>query len=227
MANKVKPFHLLVWVTIGALIVLSVLVIYLCESQLPDSLFLNIEGQPTLGSSKAKVQVVVFEEPRCINCKEFNKKVYPKLKTEFIDTDKITYTTIPVSFLPQSMPAAVALLCVYNGDSGQPNSQYFIEYLHYLIEHQNEVMTAETLIQFAKQALGNIQPHYLKKCIHENTYRSQIEQNTDYGRKIMGGMIATPTLFVNGKEAKHLSFEEISLLIDQAMENEKDNHVDS
>ncbi|MFZ0565301.1 MAG: thioredoxin domain-containing protein [Chlamydiales bacterium] len=222
MANEIKPPRLLVWITIGVLIFLSAIVIYICQNQPHDSFLLNIEGQPTLGSREAKVQVVVFEEPRCINCKEFNRKIYPKIKAEFIDTDKVSYTVIPVSFLPHSMPAAVALMCVYHRNSGEADSQSFIKYLDYLIEHQNQEITTESLTLFAKEALGNIRTDFLKKCINDNTYRNRIEQNTAYGRKLMGGVIATPTIFVNGEEPKYLSFEEISFLINQAMENQEE-----
>ena len=119
------------------------------------------------------------------------------------------------------MPAAVALLCVYNTNPSHPDSQLFFTYLDYLYIHQPDEhidwVTTEKLIQFAKDASPNIPIDSLEQCIIKKTYQGKIEQNTAYGRRMMGGVIATPTLYVNGVEAKSISFEEISRLINEAL----------
>ncbi len=125
MPAETQPARLLVWVTIGVLIVISALVIYTSQKQQGSPTPLNIKGQPTVGSLAARVHVVSFEEPKCINCKIYNHNVYPKIKKAFIDTNMSSYTVISCSFLPHSMLAAVALLCVYNTNPSYPDSQLF------------------------------------------------------------------------------------------------------
>ncbi|MDP1880763.1 MAG: thioredoxin domain-containing protein, partial [Parachlamydiaceae bacterium] len=89
---------------------------------------LNTSNQPTIGNPNAPVQVVVFEEPKCPGCKQFTLQIYPKIREEFIDTNVVIYTVIPVSFLPNSMQAAEAWLCVYhqNATSETPLAFHYI-----------------------------------------------------------------------------------------------------
>src|ERR1700722_18713922 len=101
-----RPPKVLIWVTLGILILIIGTMFSLFGEDLPEAISINTKGQPTIGYPKAKVQVVVFKEPKCVNCKQFNDEIFPKLKEEFIDTNKIRYTIVPVSFLPGSMPAA-------------------------------------------------------------------------------------------------------------------------
>lgn len=120
--NNVKPPRTLQFWSIVFMILLAVVVIQWNHTHLPKGIQINTEGQPTIGYPKARVSVVVFEEPKCRNCKIYNNRVFPDIKRLFIDTNKIRYTVIPVSFLPNSMPAAVALLCAYHKDSEYPNN---------------------------------------------------------------------------------------------------------
>lgn len=220
----IKPPRLLIWITFVVLIVGAGIVFHLYQSELPPSITINRQGQPTIGYAKARVHVVIFEEPKCSNCKEFEKEIYPKIKKDFIDTNKITYTVIPVSFLPGSMPAAIAWLCVYYADPLYPNDEQFFTYAEYMYEHQpdehTDWATPEKLVEFAEKASPAINTTQLKKCIEMDTYRVKIEQNTNYGMQLMDGVISTPTVYVNGIEVKDLTYEEINKLIKEVLDHE-------
>jgi protein-disulfide isomerase len=214
----------LVVFTFVVLIITAGVVYYLCATELPQGIELNTNGQPTIGYPKARVHVVVFEEPKCSNCRTYNNEVFPVIKKEFIDTNKITYTVIPVSFLPGSMPAAVALLCVYNSNPDYPNDDMFFKYLDYLYEHQPDEhidwATPEALADFAKKTSPAIELGNLKKCIEMERYRIQIEKNTAYGGEVMGGVISTPAVYVNGIEVKELTVDGMSKLIKEVLAHE-------
>lgn len=212
---------------IGTLIVFAIVIgitLYHSEHTLPDAIQVNAKGQPTIGFQKAKVHVVVFEEPKCPNCRDFNNKIFGKLKEEFIDTNKISLTVIPVSFLAGSMPAAIATLCVYYADPLYPNSDLFFTYLDCIYADQppenTDWATPDRLVQFGQKASPAINLQKLRKCIDSDTYRAKIVKNTDYGRSIMGGTIVTPTLYVNGIRAKELSYDSIQKLIKDVLEKE-------
>jgi len=211
----------LVVFTFAVLILVSGFVYYLYSIDLPPSITLDTEGQPTIGYPKARVHVVVFEEPKCSNCRDFNNDIYPTIKKEFIDTNKITYTSIPVSFLPGSMPAAVALLCVYNADPEYPNNDMFFKYLNYIYEHQpdehTDWATPEKMIEIAKKTSPSISTSKLKKCIDMDSYRVQIAKNTAYGREVMGGVISTPTVYVNGIKVDEITVDGINKLIKEVL----------
>lgn len=206
-------------ITLSAFVVLILIGLIFLRVELPDAIKINIKGQPTIGYTKAKIHVVVFEEPKCSNCRDFSNQIYPHIKENYIDKNKITFTIIPVSFLPGSMPACVALLCAYYGDPLYPNSDIFFAYLKYIYEHQpqesQDWATTDRLVEFAEKTSPAIDTAKLRKCIDKEAYRVKIQQNTEYGKKIMGGVISTPTVFVNGIEVKELTVDSISKLIDE------------
>lgn len=224
MANYTKPPKVLLSVTFAFLFVLATTVYYFAKSQLPPSIEIETKGQPTVGYSKARVHVVVFEEPKCTHCRDLNNEIFPIIKKEYIDTNKITYTAIPVSFMPGSMPAAVAALCVYHQNTLYPNDELFFKYVDYMYHNlsdtQSDWADPRTLAEYAQATSPAIKLDQLQKCVEMETYRVQIEQNTAYGKEIMGGTISTPTMYVNGILVRELSIDEIRNLINTVLEHE-------
>lgn len=224
LSEKLAP-RVLIWITLALFITISSGIVIAARSKLPPPVAINYIGHPTIGYTKAKIHVVVFEEPKCSNCREYSETIFPKIKKEFIDTNKITYTVIPVSFLPGSMNAAMALLCVYNADPLYPNSELFFDYLDYVYKNQPsekiDWATTEKLIEMAQKTSPAINPSQLKKCIDMQTYRVKIQKNTEYGKKVMGGTISTPTVFVNGIEVQSLTYSGVRDLINEVAKEAK------
>jgi protein-disulfide isomerase len=212
--------HSLFWFTIASLAIASGIAFYFAEQQLPSQIELNVTGQPTLGNKNAEVHVVLFEEPKCPHCARFTEKVFPKLKGHFIDTDKITFTIVPVSFIKGSMPAAQALLCAYKQDSNRPNDKLFFTFLDYMYKNQGDENSdwanPDNLQKMAKEADPAINIAKLKRCFDDESLRAQIEKNTQYGSHLMGHLI-TPTIYVNGMKADDVSYETVSKLIDASL----------
>lgn len=185
---------------------------------------IETSGQPALGDSQAKVQVVAFLEPKCPDSKRYNNASFPKLKSEYIDTKKVRYTVITTSFLSNSMPAAIALLSVYHQDPNKPNSELFFKYLNYIYQNQpperDNWATLETLQKFAANASPEINLDHLKKSIETEEFKSQIEKNTAYGNKVMGHL-STPTIYVNGVKIENsdetIDYEKLKTAIEQAL----------
>jgi protein-disulfide isomerase len=188
---------------------------------LPNAIPIITHKQPTIGYTKAPIKIVVFEEPKCSHCMEFTKTILPQIKKEFIDNNKAQLSVIPVSFLHGSMPAAVALLCVYNQNVEAPNSELFMKYLETLYKYQENIKgdfaTPETLVNLAKATSPAINTDTLKSCIEKERYRSEIFRNTAYGNKLMG-QITTPTVYINGIKVETLSYPELKNLIEQVIE---------
>lgn len=201
----------LFWATV-AIIALTIIVYYFIPEKEHPPLSIATEKQPTIGSSSAKVHVVVFEEPLCSHCKKFTLNVFPKIKKDYIDTGKIRFTVIPVSFLSGSMPSAVALLCAQ-----AQNNDLFFSYLHTLYEKM-EPNIQPNLMALAKQTSPKLNGAKLKVCLEKNTYRKQIEDNTHYGTVIMG-RLTTPAVFVDGVLVDDNSFEVIAKKIKMAIKN--------
>lgn len=204
-------------------LLLSSCVFFWNRSHLPEGILINTKGQPTVGHPKAQVHLVLFEEPKCVSCKEYNTTIFPKIKEAYIDTHKVQYTVILVSFLPHSMPAAEALFSVYYSDPLYPNDDLFFTYLDYMYSHQppesTDWATSNQLIEFAKEASPAINLTRMRTCIEKEIHRTKIEKNTAYGKQLMGGTITTPTLYVNGIKVESLTYDDVKKLIDEVLSN--------
>ena len=215
------PPKTLILITLALLIAITGGVVIAARSFLPPAVVINYTTHPTLGNPKAKIHIVVFEEPKCVNCAKFTEEIFPQIKKAFIDTNRATYTVIPVSFLSGSMPAATALLCAYNQDPLYPNNELFFDYLDYMYMNQppetEDWAKVDTLIEMAKNTSPAINPNQLRKCIDTQLYRIKVQKNTELGKKVMGGTIATPTLFVNGVEVRSLTFEHIEEMVEEVL----------
>ncbi len=222
--NSIKPPRVLFCATLAFLLMLASSTYYFAKSKLPPSITIETKGQPTLGYAKARVHVVIFEEPKCSHCRELNNELFPIIKKEFIDTNKISYTIVPVSFMPGSMPAAIAALCIYHQNTLYPNDELFFKFFDYMYQHQPDTggdwATTQTLVDYAHATSPAIQLEQLQKCVEMENYRVQIEQNTAYAKEIMGGSVATPTIYVNGIMAQDMSPDAIRSLINTVLEHE-------
>ena len=220
--NNPAPNRTLVLWSLVIMIALSASTLLLGKTDLSKAIKIDSEGQPTIGYPKALVHVVMFEEPKCPECKRYNNSIYPILKKDFIDTSKVKYTVFTVSFIPNSMPAAVALLCAYNKERNYPNSQLFFAFLDYMYAHQpkesEDWATLKNLEEMAKNASPAINLDKLKDCVEHEGYRVQIVKNTEYGADLMDGRLSTPTMYVDGIRVEEMSLETISKLIQQIYE---------
>lgn len=219
--NRVEPPRTLVLWSLVVMIALVTSTFLIGKTDLPPAIEINTEGQPTIGYPNALVHVVVFEEPKCPECKRYNNLIYPTLKRDFIETNKVKYTVITVSFIPDSMPAAVALLCAYHKEKLYPNSELFFTFLDYMYAHQPKESlnwaTIENLQEMAQKASPAINLDKLKNCVEHEAYRVQIAKNTDYGATIMNGRLSTPSMYVDGIRVEEMSHDSISELIKKAL----------
>ena len=82
------------------------------------------------GNVDAKVSLIVYESLTCGHCAAFHKKVYPKLKKDFIDAGlvKIEFRSFPLDLA--ALNASKIAHCKNDGNS---------DLLHYLYENQKKM----------------------------------------------------------------------------------------
>jgi protein-disulfide isomerase len=203
---------LLVVATAFILLVGFTVVILLHENKQLDAIPLFTEGQPFLGKKNAPVHVVVFEDPKCNNCIIYHRNTYASLKKEFIDKGKVRYTVFLVSALKQSATISNYLLCI-----NSQSTQAFFNYLDVLYTNPPLALNdAELIDDLNKQArLLNLQIDLtkLKTCSEEHGFAKEVIDNTNYARAIMGGVIKTPSVYVNGKKLTRPSYNELKKVI--------------
>ena len=80
---------------------------------------LFLQGEPALGEASAPLTIVEFSDFECSYCRRFHEKVFPKLKSQYIDTGLIRFIhkDLPLPFHPHAMPAAAAARCA--GEQGR------------------------------------------------------------------------------------------------------------
>ena len=167
-------------------------------ADLPKAITINTQGQPFIGNAKSPIKVVIFEDLKCISCMQFNVDELPQIKKDFIDNGKVKYTIVTLAFIPGSMPAANASLCI-----DQQNSKQFFPFVEYIYNHQGDESTdwatIPTLLSFADK-VGGIDTEKLSKCLISARFNNQISKNFNLAKKVMGETVSTPSVYINGTQ---------------------------
>lgn len=85
-----------------------------------------------MGRDDAPVTIIEFTDLQCPYCARYASETFPRLKSEYIDTGKLRYTSrdLPLPFHSFALPAAVASRCA--GEQGR-----FWEYREALFASQS------------------------------------------------------------------------------------------
>lgn len=157
---------------------------------------LEIPGCPILGKKDAPIQMVLFEDLRCIGCREFNLEILPFIQTKYIEPGLARFTIVPLAFLPGSKPLGNAVLAV-NKIAPSRVASYVHALSQETIEGNTDVVLQQKLMNLAK-AIGGIDLLELKSCIVTDCHYSRLDENFELAKKIMGSNFSTPTLYING-----------------------------
>ncbi|MFB6145866.1 MAG: DsbA family protein [Candidatus Nanohaloarchaea archaeon] len=160
----------------------------------------DLSDQPVTGNPNASVTVVEFGDYQCPYCNMFDQKLFPRLKSDYIDTGKIRFAFINYAFLgPDSTEAAVAAQCVYK----QSSEQYW-PYHHAIYDNQGEEgsgwVTKDLLMSVARNSTEGLDYDQLSSCIDSRATSSKVQADKTIGDS--HGVQGTPTIFVNGKQVK-------------------------
>lgn len=166
------------------------------NSAIPKPVNINITNQPTLGSKTAPMNIVVFEDLKCMLCRNFNLNLYPKLKKKYINTNKANYTIINVAFIPGSVHAAATARCIY-----QQNQQRFFDFVDYLYHHQGlegEDWTNIPSMLSVSNQLEGLDHSKITDCVSNGDTLSLVDKNFTIAQQVMGENVRTPMLYLNG-----------------------------
>ena len=146
------------------------------------------------GNVDAKVSILVYESLTCGHCAEFHKKVYPKLKKDFIDNDlvKIEFRSFPLDLA--ALNASKIAHCKNDGNPGL---------LHYLYENQKKWVRGENIEEINKHLKNLILKSKkgldFENCLNDKNIEDHILNDRISGVKKFN-IEATPTLIINDKK---------------------------
>lgn len=199
----------------ATLMVLFVLANFFLNHMEPTSKYsLNTSNQPSIGNQNATDEMIVFLDPKCVSCQEFEQSIFPKIKKDYIDTNKIRFVVVPVAINEGSMTATEALLCTYYQDENEPNSDLFFSFLNALYKNppqeEKDWLSKEVLLKIAEKASPHIQVNKIEKCMDRHLYHTRIMQNRAELLRVTSGKGSVPSLFINGFKKEPFDLDSIS-----------------
>ena len=166
-----------------------------------------------IGPANATVTITEYASMTCPHCANFNETVFPKLKSEFIDSGKVRYVFREFPLDIKAAAGAMLARCIAKDDA----PKYFAV-IDLLFRQQNEwVMknTTETLMRIGKQAgLSQLQ---VEDCLKDQKLLEKIAADQKYANEVLK-VNSTPTFFINGEMLKgETSFDEFSKRINSLL----------
>jgi protein-disulfide isomerase len=156
-----------------------------------------------LGPADAAVTVIEYASLTCPHCAYFNKEVFPKIKSTYVDTGKIRY--VFREFPRDIKDAAGAMLArsIAKDDCGK-----YFAIIDMLFRQQDALLekTTETLTRVGKQA--GLSQQAIETCLHDQALLDKLTANRKFAVEVLK-IPGTPTFFINGEMVEGVpSFEE-------------------
>jgi len=168
-----------------------------------------------LGSKDAAVTITEFASMTCPHCAAFNEQVFPKIKSEYIDTGKVRYIFREFPLDIKAAAGSMLSRCIANGDA----PKYFAV-TDMLFRQQNDWVvknTTETLTRIGKQA--GLTQQQVEACLKDQALLDKIAADQKYASDVLK-VDSTPTFFINGEKIKgETSFEEFAKKINPLLKS--------
>jgi protein-disulfide isomerase len=157
-----------------------------------------------LGPADAAVTITEFASMTCPHCAAFTEKVFPKIKSEYIDTNKIRFVFREFPLDIKAAAGSMLARCIAKDDAGK----YFAVIDLLFRQQEGWVMknTTEALVRIGKQA--GLSQQQVEACLQDQALLNKLEADRKYANDVLK-VNSTPTFFINGEMVKgEQSFEE-------------------
>jgi len=164
-----------------------------------------------IGSGSAQIQMLEFASLTCGHCAKFHNEVFPKIKSEFIDTGKIDFVYKDFPLDKFALKASVIARCSGN--------ERFFNFLKVLYSKQKDWTRSsdpfKSLLKIAK--FGGLKNDEIKVCVGNKSIEDGIlKQRLESTKKF--DIKATPTIYLNNKKYEgDLTYEALKLKIDSLL----------
>jgi protein-disulfide isomerase len=168
-----------------------------------------------LGPANAPVTITEFASMTCPHCAAFNAEVFPKIKSEYIDTGKIRYVFREFPLDIKAAAGSMLARCIAKDDAGK-----YFAVIDLLFKQQNDWViknTTETLTRIGKQA--GLTQQAVEDCLKDQALLDKIAADQKYAAEVLK-VDSTPTFFINGEKIKgETSFEEFAKKINPLLKS--------
>ena len=156
-----------------------------------------------LGPANAAVTITEYASMTCPHCAAFTENVFPKIKSEYIDTGKVRYVFREFPLNIKDVACSMLARRIASDDSGK-----YFAVVDMQFRQQDALIekTTETLQRIGKQAgLGQ---QAVEDCLKDQALMDRLMADQKYASEVLK-IKGTPTFFFNGERvAGELSFEE-------------------
>jgi protein-disulfide isomerase len=162
-----------------------------------------------LGPANATVTITEYASMTCPHCAHFNETVFPKIKSEYIDTGKLRYVFREFPLDIKAAAGSMLARCIAKDDAGK-----YFAVIDMLFKQQNDWViknTTETLIRIGKQA--GLSQQAVEDCLKDQALLDKIAADQKFAADVLK-VNSTPTFFVNGEMVKGAAaFEDFDKVI--------------
>jgi len=178
----------------------------------------STSSQPVLGDKNAKVSIVEFGDYKCPSCKAWGEQVWPKLKADYIDTGKASFSYINVLFHgAESKLGAMASESVLKS-----NPDDFWKFHDALFDaqpaanHDNLWITEENLLKIAESSVPGINKDEFLKSLTSSELKKLVD--LDQQLVVDFSIKQTPTIMINNNVIENpFDYNAIAAVIEQEL----------
>ena len=166
------------------------------------------EEENFLGNKDAKVIVIEYASMTCHHCADFHKEIYPKIKENYIDTNKIKFIFRNFPLDKQALFASVLVKCA-------PKDKYF-DFVKLILGTQKKwISNDETFIDKLKNIgkLAGLNETKINECFkNEQLVDNILKISSDAEKKY--NINSTPSFIINEKKYSAMSYENFEKIIE-------------
>ena len=161
-----------------------------------------------LGNKDAKIVVIEYASMTCSHCANFHKEVYPKIKENYIDTNKIKFIFRDFPLDKQALFGSVLAKCA-------PKEKYF-DFVKLILNTQKKWIASDDTFQDKLKNIGKLaglNENKINTCfkdeqIVDNILKSRSDAEKKYN------ITSTPSLIINEKKYSAMSYETFEKIIE-------------
>ncbi len=159
-----------------------------------------------LGSTNAPVTIVEYAAPTCPHCARFNKDVFPRIKSEYVDTGKVRYVFREFPLNIKDLACSMLARSIARDDA----AKYFAV-LDIMFRQQDQLVekTSDTLRLIGRQA--GLSAKAVEDCLKDQAMQDKIASGQKFAEETLK-VEGTPTFFINDQvivgEAEFAEFDQ-------------------
>ena len=147
-----------------------------------------------LGIANAPITITEYASMTCPHCAAFNENVFPKIKSEYIDSGKVRYVFREFPLDIKAAAGSMLARCIAKDDAGK-----YFAVIDMLFRQQNDWVvknTTETLTRIGKQA--GLSQQAVEDCLKDQALLDKISADQKFANEVLK-VNSTPTFFINGE----------------------------